>query len=393
MTEHPESSWYQNPAARNFSCDPAPAAVLDFHRGMPGYAPTGLRECPELAAELAVGRVFVKEESRRFGLPAFKMVGASWALYRELAGRSGEPDRNWSLADLAGHFSGSLTLVCATDGNHGRAVARTAALLGLPARVFVPARIGRAAKEGILGEGAELVELDAPYDDVVVKAAAAAEADPAAILVQDTAWPGYEAIPGRIVEGYSTIFREIDAQLEAAGVRVPEGGGTGSLGAEARGAGPDLVVTPCGVGSLIQATVAHYRDRGRSGAATHPALLSVEPDDAACLLESLKAGRSVVVQTGETRMAGLNCGTVSSIAWPLLRGGIDAAVAITEDQDLQAVKDLENLGFDSGPCGAASLAGLRIALGDAGMRAGMRITDESVVVLLSTESREANPVV
>ena len=119
----------------------------------------------------------------------------------------------------------------------------------------------------------------------------------------------------------------------------------------------------------------------------------MEPEEAACLLESLKADRSVVVQTGDSRMAGLNCGTVSSIAWPLLHGGIDAAVAISEDQDLQAVKDLENLGFDSGPCGAASLAGLRTALGDAGLRDGMGITGESVVVLLSTESREANPLV
>ena len=383
MTEHPESSWYLNPTARSFSCDPAPGAVLDFHRGMPGYEPTALRACPALAAELGVGQVFVKEESHRFGLPAFKMVGASWALYRELANRSGEPDRNWTFAELAAHFAGSLTLVCATDGNHGRAVAHTAALLGLPARVFVPARIGRAAKEGIIGEGAELVELEAPYDDVVVRAASDVESDPAAVLVQDTAWPGYEAIPRRIVQGYSTIFREIDAQLEASGlVKVKD-----------RGSGPDMVVTPCGVGSLIQAAIAHYRDRGRSGTATHPVLLSVEPEEAACLLDSLKAGRSVVVQTGDTRMAGLNCGTVSSIAWPLLHGGIDAAVAISEDQDLQAVKDLENFGFDSGPCGAASLAGLRTALGDAGLRAGMGITGESVVVLLSTESREANPLV
>jgi diaminopropionate ammonia-lyase len=92
-------------------------------------------------------------------------------------------------------------------------------------------------------------------------------------------------------------------------------------------------------------------------------------------------------------MAGLNCGTVSSIAWPVLHGGIDAAVTVSEDQDLLAVKELENLGFDSGPCGAASLAGLRVALADSGMRAAMGITSKSVVVLLSTESREANPLI
>ncbi len=377
MTEFPESpKWYVNPAARNLLCAPAPAAVVDFHRSMPGYAPTELRECPQLAVELGVGRVFIKEESRRFGLPAFKMVGAAWAIYRALSAGSGEPDKAWTFAGLADHFAGGLTLVCATDGNHGRAVARAAAMFRLPARVFVPARIGQAAKEGILGEGAELTQVPSPYDDVVLQAAAAAEADPAAMLVQDTAWPGYEQIPAWIVEGYSTIFREIDAQLAQAGVP-----------------GPDAVVTPCGVGSLIQATVAHYRDRSRSESAVRPSLLSVEPEDAACLLGSLKAGRSVTVRTGESRMAGLNCGTLSSIAWPVLHGGIDAAVTVSEDQDLLAVKELENLGFDSGPCGAASLAGLQVALADNGMREGMGITSKSSVVLLSTESRDANPLI
>lgn len=377
MTDYTnDAQWYVNPQARSFVTGPAPAEVLQFHHRISGYEPTPLYESPELAAELDVGRVFVKEEARRFGLPAFKMVGAWWAIYRTLALRTGEPDREWTLRDLAERFGGAggLTLICATDGNHGRAVAHTAALLGLAAHVYVPSIISQSAKEGILGEGAELTEVDAPYDDVVGKAYAAAEADSNALMVQDTAWDGYEQIPAWIVEGYSTIFREVDAQLADVDIW-----------------GPDVVVTPCGVGSLIQATVAHYRGSDRPIGAARPSLLSVEPADAACLLESLKAQHRVSVDTGRTRMAGLNCGTVSTIAWPVLHGGIDAAVSISEEQDLQALQRLQELDIDSGPCGAASLAGLRTAFADPAVKSGMGVTTSSVIVLLSTESRDANP--
>ncbi|MCY0905556.1 diaminopropionate ammonia-lyase [Arthrobacter sp. H14-L1] len=367
--------WYSNPSARDFPSVSAPGHVLDFHLRLPGYAPTPLRDCPELAAELGVGRVFVKEEAERFGLPAFKMVGASWAVCRALAATTSEPDRLWTFDELRKQLDGGVRLVCATDGNHGRAVAHTAALLGLKARVFVPASIGQRAKDGIVSEGAQLTEVDEPYDNVVRKAARAAAADPQALLVQDTAWAGYEQIPGWIVQGYSTIFREIDAQLR-----------------DARASGADVVVTPCGVGSLIQATVAHYRGEGRGAGVASPSLLSVEPEESACLLESLRAGRPVSVRTGPTRMAGLNCGTVSSIAWPVLQGGVDAAVTITEDQDLQAVRELARLGLDSGPCGAASLAGIKVVAENAALRQAMGISAASVVVLLSTESLAANPV-
>lgn len=378
VTDYSERpTWYVNAAAREFRTEPAPAEVLDFHRRLPGYEVTALRESPGLADNLGVGRVFVKEEARRFGLPAFKMVGASWAIHKALAERTEDPDFDWTFEDLAERFGGpgGLKLVCATDGNHGRAVAHTAKLLDLAAHVFVPAEIGQRAKEGILSEGAELTEVNAPYDDVVIQATAAADSDPDAMMVQDTAWEGYERIPGWIVEGYSTIFRELDSQLAEAGLE-----------------GPDVVVTPCGVGSLIQATAAHYRGNDRASTAVKPSLLSVEPVEAACLLESLKANRPVAVQTGRTRMAGLNCGKVSTIAWPVLHGGIDAAVSITEDQDLAAVEELKGLGIDSGPCGAASLAGLETAFADPAVREGMGVTARSVVVLLSTESREANPV-
>jgi diaminopropionate ammonia-lyase len=141
------------------------------------------------------------------------------------------------------------------------------------------------------------------------------------------------------------------------------------------------VVVPVGVGSLAEAVVRHYR---RAGAA-HPSVLSVEPDTAACVLASLTADRPVRVSTGATVMAGLNCGTVSSSAWPVLRAGCDAAVAVSDDQALRAVDDLARLGVCAGPSGAASLAGVRAVLSDPQRRAALGLDHDAIVVLLSTE--------
>jgi diaminopropionate ammonia-lyase len=198
---------------------------------------------------------------------------------------------------------------------------------------------------------------------------------PEAILIQDTAWPGYEEIPGWIVEGYSTLFAEIDAQLDAAGAEAP-----------------DLVAVPVGVGSLAQAAVTHYRSRPAERPA--PALLSVESQAAACVLASLIRQEPVKVTTRETTMAGLNCGTPSSLAWPYLRDGLDAAIAVTDADSASAARDLAALGVDSGPCGAASLAGARAALTGNGFgdrRPALPVGPASTIVLLSTEGTTANP--
>ena len=167
-------------------------------------------------------------------------------------------------------------------------------------------------------------------------------------------------MPAWIIEGYGTLLREVDEQL---------------------GAAPDLVAVPVGVGSLAEAVVRHYRQAG----GPRPRLLSVEPTTAACLLASLAAGHPVSVPTGATVMAGLNCGTVSASAWPVLRAGLDAAVAVPDEAALRAVDDLRALGVGSGTCGAATLAGLRAAVADPGRRAALDLPDDAVVVLLSTE--------
>jgi diaminopropionate ammonia-lyase len=167
------------------------------------------------------------------------------------------------------------------------------------------------------------------------------------------------------VQGYHTLFEEIDSQL---GARRP-----------------DLIAVPTGVGSLLQAALEHYRAPGLE---QRPAVLAVEPVTAACVTASLAARERVRVDTSaSTIMAGLNCGSVSTIAWPAIRQGLDAGVAVTNDQARAAMERLGQLGVDSGPCGAAALAGVRIALDHAERRAALKVSGDSVVVLLSTEAR------
>lgn len=365
-------SWLVNPAARSWDAPPLTVSPRSFHRSLPGYAPTPLVELSSLAAELGVGRVVVKDESSRLGLPAFKVLGASFAIARALSLRLGAPGV-LSLEELRGRLVGSrLTLVAATDGNHGRAVARVASLLGLRSVISVPPGVSAAARQAITGEGAVLNELDMPYDDVVRHVAQTAGEQTAGeqkLLVQDTSWAGYEDIPRWIVDGYDTMLAEVDDQL-----------------ADSGSAPPTLVVVPAGVGSFAQAVITHYRRDGH-----RPAVLAVEPEVAASVTAALDAGRVVPVETGETIMTGLNCGTVSEVAWPALRQGLDAAVTVSDAESLDAVHALADLGVDSGPCGAATLAAARRVLASPEHRAELALPADAVVVLLSTEGRAANP--
>ncbi|MEU4287415.1 pyridoxal-phosphate dependent enzyme [Kribbella sp. NPDC026596] len=322
--------WYENAAARSWRTAPAPAEVLAFHQSLPGYRPTPLTAVPSLASGLGVGQVLVKDESHRLGLPAFKALGAWWAIHRALQDRPGP-----------------VELVTATDGNHGRAVARRAAMLGLPSHVFVPDVVSDAAIDAIRSEGATVTVVPDSYDAAVAEAASYASED--RLLIQDSAWPGYEVVPQHIVDGYSTLFREIDVQ-------------------------PDLVVVPMGVGSIAQAAVTHYR----SGPIT-PAVLGVEPATASCVTTSLLAGELVTVPTGKTVMAGLNCGTPSTLAWPVLRSGLDYAVTVSDEEALRAADDLKASGISSGPSGAATLAGLRAA------RNRLALAPDTTVILINTE--------
>ena len=350
--------WFSRPAARDWVDNSAASGARAFHRGMPGYAATPLVNVPDLAAELGVGAFLVKDESSRLGLPAFKVLGASWAVARLVGGLTGSAT---DLPSLRRAAAGSrLRLVTATDGNHGRAVAHMAALLGLGATVFVPDFMSSAAAAAIEGEGADVVRTTTNFDGTVMAAAEYAAEKPDRKLVQDTAWPGYEQVPAWIVEGYDTMLEEVDEQI---------------------GAAPDIVAVPVGVGSLAQAVISHYRRPG----SPRPSVLSVEPDSAACALASMVAGAPVTVTTRETVMAGLNCGTVSTSAWPVLQAGCDAAVAVTDAEALRAVGDLGRHGVSSGPSGAATLAGLRAALAAPERRDALELHSRATIVALSTE--------
>jgi len=364
---------FLNPAARAAAATEPPRAPLGLHRRLPGYAVTPLRDAPALARANGVGRVWVKDESSRLGLPAFKMLGASWAAYRALVARLGRDPEPWAdveelrrtLAPLR-----PLTLATATDGNHGRAVARMAALLGLDADVYVPRGTTAARIAAIEREGAGVTVVDGDYDRAV--AAAAAMADDRCLAIQDVGWPGYEQVPGWVVDGYATIFWEVDDQLAARGEE-----------------GPDVVVVPVGVGGLAAAAVRHWRRRGRLIQRDPPRLLGVEPLAAACVLRSLRAGRIVTVPgPHDSIMAGLNCGTPSLVAWPFLRAGLDAVVAVADERARQAMRDLAAAGIVAGETGAASLAGLAEATGgrEAGrLRRALGLGPESRVLLLCTE--------
>lgn len=363
-------SLYLNPSARTAQLARPSDDVRAFHAGFPGYHPTPLVNLPAVAAELGVGRVLVKDESSRLGLPAFKILGASYAMARALSARWGSAT-TLSLDELRAQAPSHppVTLFAATDGNHGRAVAHTARLIGLACTIFYPDTLTEAAMSAISGEGATTHLLALPYDDVVAAMRDAADSQgDAALVIQDTAWEGYHEIPGWIVDGYSTMLDELDEQLAQLEVEAV-----------------DLALAPAGVGSLAQAIVAHFRG-GEGGS---PSVAIVEPETAPSVFHALTTGEPGPVDTAHTVMLGLNCGTVSDLAWPVLQAGADAAVLVTDDDARAAVATLQAEGVDSGPCGAATLAGARrLSLA---ARAEIGLTESSTVVLFNTESLSANP--
>lgn len=273
------------------------------------------------ASELGGAGVLDGTSARHDGAGGAGGAGAfgAWSDFAELAERLGALR--------------PLTLAAATDGNHGRAVARMARLLGFDARIFVPAGTSPRRIESITREGAEVEVVDGGYDDAVRRSAQ--EAGPRCLVISDTSWPGYTDVPRWVIDGYSTMFFEIADALEAA-----------------EHAPPDLVVVPVGVGALAAAAVTHFRPLGTR-------IIGVEPTDAACVAASVLAGERVTL-TGPQRsmMVGLNCGTPSLVAWPTVSRGIDGFITIDDDWTRQAVRDFAAAGIEAGETGAAGLAGL-----------------------------------
>jgi diaminopropionate ammonia-lyase len=333
----------------------------ELHRALEGYAPTPLHGAPTLAAELGLGAVLLKDESSRFGLPAFKALGAWWATAWAVADRLGEPALATRPEALRDHARGApLTLVCATEGNHGRAVARAARWLGLEAWVVVPDATTPGRVQAIEDEGARVEHVVGDYDAAVRRAASLA--DDRHLVIADTSWPGYEDVPRRVVEGYATIFAELDAQLEGRTV--------------------DLVLVPIGVGSLAAAAARHFR----ATPGERPRLVGLEPIDAACLLASARAGHPVTIG-GELRsaMAGLNCPTPSIDAWPQLAAAFDAFCAVGDDHVLEGMRRLAAGGLDRGGCSGGVVGGLTALLSDAAHREALALPERATALLVLTE--------
>lgn len=342
--------------------------VLRVHRALPGYAPTPLLSLDGIAGSLGVKSLLLKDEGMRFGLKAFKALGASYAVYRVLREKSGgrlEPEE--FIGTKGRELADGLTLSCATDGNHGRAVAWIARLLEIPSVIYVPRGTVLARIAAIRSEGARVVVVDGDYDEAIRHAADEAKGD--RVVISDTGYPGYSTIPCYIQHGYLTIFSEISCQLKKAGEKSP-----------------DVIFIQAGVGAFASAAAMFFNDPSDG-----VRLVCVEPRAADCLFRSAKAGDGIprTVSYGKnTIMAGLNCGTPSLTAWPAVYKRFDLFVSMEDHWAKEAMRYLAAAGVVSGESGAAGLAAL-IALSRKKpglLSKGLHLPDDARALIISTEA-------
>lgn len=358
----------------------AVAPAYRIHRAMEGYRPTPLVRLDGLAEALGVKAVFVKDESRRFGLNAFKGLGAIYAFTRVVCDELGLDPETTTFADLQcepvrGRLSG-MVFVTATDGNHGKGVAWAAGQLGCRAYVYMPKGSSELRAQAIRDAGgAEVRIMDVGYDDAVRHAARMAEEN-GWHLVQDTSWEGYQQIPTWIVQGYTTMAAEAAEQLEAEG--FPR---------------PSHVFLQAGVGAMAGGVTGYLADRY---AGNRPVFSTVEPEDMACIYKSILAadGEPHAVEGDcATIMAGLNCGEPCTVTWPVLRTFTSFAFSCADPvaalgMRLLAAPRKGDHPIVSGESGAATtglLAVLAASPEFAGLRREMGLDGGSVVLLFSTE--------
>ena len=354
--------------------------VYDFHKSLPGYKATPLVELDDLAKYYGVQKLWLKDESKRFGLNAFKVLGGSYAIGKYLSQKLGrdmsELPFNVLISDEVKKQLGDVTFVTATDGNHGRGVAWVANKLKQKSVVYMPKGSAKMRFDAIAREGADVSITDLNYDDAVRLANKGAE-EHGWIMVQDTAWDGYEEIPLWIMQGYSTIINEIVEQLEAAKEEKPT-----------------HVFLQAGVGSFagaVQGYLAHLYGDDR------PITIICEPHGANCIYKSMEAndGKPHNV-TGDltTIMAGLACGEPNTISWKILRDNADFSVSCDDSIAARGMRVLSSpLGNDqrviSGESGAVGL-GLFTVLSEkkeeyAELMKALKIDENSRILCISTE--------
>ncbi len=358
----------------------------EFHKSFPQYSVTPLQKLSALASYLGVKNIYCKDESYRFGLNAFKVLGGSYAMGRYIAQ---ELDRDISelpysvlSSDKLREEFGQATFFTATDGNHGRGVAWAANRLGQKAVVRMPKGTTKTRFDNIAKEGATVTIEECNYDDCVRMAAAEAAKTEHGIIVQDTAWEGYEEIPAWIMQGYGTLVREADEQLKADGIERPT-----------------HVFVQAGVGSLAGAVVGYFAHKYKDNP---PVMAVCEASAADCLYRSAveKTGNLVNV-TGdlETIMAGLACGEGNTIGWDILKNHVTVFASCPDWMSAKATRIYANpLENDphivSGESGSVPLGFAFTALHDADakdLKEALKLDENSTILVISTEG-DTDPV-
>ena len=351
-------------------------AVRAFHRSFPEYSPTPLIRLKELANRLGVAELYVKDESKRFGLNAFKVLGGSWCIGRYIAKKLNVQLEELTYERLASPETRSalagLTFVTATDGNHGRGIAWTAARLGVNSVVYMPKGSARERLENIRALGAKAEITPWNYDDTVRYASRQAE-EQGWVLVQDTSWEGYEEIPGWIMEGYTTLALETAEQL--GDVR------------------PTHLFLQAGVGAMAGAVAGFFTSYYEMDC---PVITVVEPHNANCMFRTAQAGDGKLHSvTGDlnTIMAGLACGEPCAIAWDILDSCAQNFLSVPDYVAAKGMRVLGNpLGSDpriiSGESGAVTTGLTAEIMGRddlTSLRERLNLDQDSVILCISTE--------
>ena len=358
----------------------------EFHKSFPQYNVTPLRKLSALAKYLGVKNIYCKDESYRFGLNAFKVLGGSYAMGRYIAQELGrdisELPYNVLSSDKLREEFGQATFFTATDGNHGRGVAWAANRLGQKAVVRMPKGTTKTRFDNIAKEGATVTIEECNYDDCVRMAAAEAAKTEHGIIVQDTAWDGYEEIPAWIMQGYGTLVREADEQLKADGIERPT-----------------HVFVQAGVGSLAGAVVGYFAHKYKDNP---PVMAVCEASAADCLYRSAaeKTGNLANV-TGdlETIMAGLACGEGNTIGWDILKNHVTVFASCPDWMSAKATRIYANPLDDdphivSGESGSVPLGFAFTALHDTDakdLKEALKLDENSTILVISTEG-DTDPV-
>ncbi len=351
-----------------------------FHKSFPQYAVTPLARLDGMAARLGLGSLFVKDESYRFGLNAFKVLGGAFAMARYIAGEVGKDIGSVDYAYLtSAQFRrdfGQATFFTATDGNHGRGVAWAANKLGQKAVVHMPKGSAKMRFDNIAREGAKVTIEEMNYDDCVRLAAREAAQTEHGVVVQDTAWAGYEDIPAWIMQGYGSMAQEAVEQLRALEVNRPT-----------------HVFVQAGVGSLASAVVGFYANLFPTDP---PKFVIMEAESAACLYRGACRGDgSPAIVTGDlpTIMAGLACGEPNTLGWDILRNHADAFLACPDWVSARGMRmlaaplrgDPAVTSGESGAVGMGVVAALMTDPAYAGLKEALQLNRDSAVLLFSTE--------